>query len=73
MNSVKVQCPCGQRYAFDVEAPDGRMPYSVACPVCGADGTDAANGILSQSDLNRSSLATATVSAREAPMAGRCE
>jgi hypothetical protein len=70
MNSVKLQCPCGQRYAFDVEAPDGQMPYSVACPVCGADGTDAANRILSQSHLNVTSLATDTVSAREGTVAG---
>jgi len=69
MNSVKVQCPCGQRYAFDVEAPDGQMPYSVACPVCGADGTDAANGILSQSHANVSSLTPVAVSASEAPTA----
>jgi len=70
MNSVKVQCPCGQRYSFDVEAPDGQMPYSVACPVCGADGTEAANGILAQSHLNVSSLASAAVLAGEVATAG---
>src|SRR5436190_1947676 len=63
MNSVKVQCACGQRYAFDVEAPNGQMPYSVACPVCSADGTEAANQILAQSLVNEPSLATAAVSA----------
>src|SRR5215471_16983185 len=43
---VKLQCGCGQKYAFDVEPVGGRMAYAVACPVCGADGTDAANVVL---------------------------
>ena len=46
---VKVQCGCGQRYAFDVEPVNARMPGPVACPVCGADGTAAANEIIAQS------------------------
>jgi hypothetical protein len=46
---IKIQCGCGQRYAFDVEAVDGHMPAPVACPVCGADGTAAANDFLAQS------------------------
>jgi hypothetical protein len=43
MVPVKIECECGQRYAFDVEPVDGRMPASIACPTCGADGTPAAN------------------------------
>jgi len=43
MIPVKIQCGCGQRYAFDVEPVNGRMPVPVACPTCGADGTAAAN------------------------------
>lgn len=49
MVSVKIQCPCGQRYAFDVEPVNGRMPSSVSCPACGADGTAAANDVIAQS------------------------
>jgi len=49
MNTIKVQCGCGQRYAFDVEPSEGFMPFPVACPVCGTDGTPAANEILAQS------------------------
>jgi hypothetical protein len=48
MIPVKVQCPCGQRYAFDVEPINGRVPSPVACPVCGVDGTAAANEIIAQ-------------------------
>jgi hypothetical protein len=46
MIPVKIQCGCGQRYAFDVEPFCGRMPFTVACPVCGADGTGAANEVI---------------------------
>ena len=49
MITVKIQCSCGQKYAFDVEPINGRMSSSVACPACGADGTDAANEIIVQS------------------------
>src|SRR5678815_1843962 len=45
---IKIQCGCGQRYAFDVEPVGGRMPGPVSCPVCGADGTSAANMALAQ-------------------------
>jgi hypothetical protein len=48
MIPVKVQCACGQRYSFDVEPVNGRMPYAVACPVCNADDTAAANNIIAQ-------------------------
>jgi hypothetical protein len=43
MMPIKIECECGQKYAFDVEPTNGRMPSKVACPVCGADGTFAAN------------------------------
>jgi hypothetical protein len=48
MRTIKVACVCGQHFAFDVEPVNGRIPSPVACPVCGADGTAAANAILAQ-------------------------
>src|SRR5436190_7442357 len=49
MIAVKIECGCGQRYAFDVE-PDGQvMAWPVYCPVCGADGTTAANQAIANS------------------------
>lgn len=48
MITVKVQCACGQKFAFDVEPVNGRMPQPVKCPVCGADGTAAANEIIAR-------------------------
>jgi hypothetical protein len=49
MIPVKIECGCGQRYAFDVEPVDGLMSFPVTCPACGADGTAAANAIIAQS------------------------
>jgi hypothetical protein len=49
MITVKIECACGQHYAFDVEPANGRMTSTVACPICGADGTANANGIIAQS------------------------
>jgi hypothetical protein len=43
MVPIKIICHCGQKYAFDVQPEDGRMPVTVNCPVCGRDGTIAAN------------------------------
>jgi hypothetical protein len=43
---LKVVCVCGQKYKFDVEPVGGRMPFTVNCPVCGADGTATANVML---------------------------
>ena len=49
MIPIKVSCACGQKYAFDVEPVNGRMPSAIACPVCGADGTGVANDIIARS------------------------
>jgi hypothetical protein len=49
MITVKINCDCGQHYAFDVEPVGGRMPVPVACPACGADGTVSANTLIGQS------------------------
>ncbi|MEJ0088641.1 MAG: hypothetical protein WDM80_02660 [Limisphaerales bacterium] len=46
MIPVKIYCACGQKYAFEVEPADNRMPVMVACPVCGRDGTEEANRFL---------------------------
>jgi len=48
MIAVKIECDCGQHYAFDVEPVNGRMASEVACPSCGADGTPAANHAIAQ-------------------------
>jgi hypothetical protein len=45
---IKIECFCGQRYKFEVVPEAGRMPVPVNCPTCGAEGTDAANGLIQQ-------------------------
>src|SRR5262249_11002976 len=49
MIPIKIQCGCGQRYSFEIEPVNGRMPTTVACPVCGVDGPANANAIIQQS------------------------
>lgn len=66
MVPVKIQCACGQRYAFDVEPILGQMPSPVACPGCGADGTAAANACLAQTSPAPPVVAAAPM--RAAPM-----
>jgi hypothetical protein len=48
MVNIKIMCGCGQRYSFDVYPFEGRMPAPVQCPICGMDGTAAANEILAR-------------------------
>jgi hypothetical protein len=48
MIELKVHCDCGQKYKFDVEPVDNRMPYTVSCPICKHDGTEKANALLQQ-------------------------
>ncbi len=40
---LKVVCQCGQKFKFDVEPVNGRMPFAVNCPACNADGTATAD------------------------------
>jgi hypothetical protein len=44
--TIKIQCPCGAKYSFEVEPVEGQMPYAVNCPICKADGTEMANELI---------------------------
>jgi hypothetical protein len=46
MIPIKLQCGCGQKYAFEVEPVNGQMENAIACPICGVDGTSAANEMI---------------------------
>jgi hypothetical protein len=48
LTRIKIQCGCGQRYAFDVEPVGNSLPGAVSCPSCGSDGTAAGNAVLAQ-------------------------
>jgi outer membrane protein assembly factor BamB len=74
--TVKILCSCGSKYSFDVEPLEGRMPFAVHCPTCNADGTDAANQVITESlaaetsgkpKLRVSAAATAALAREEPP------
>lgn len=41
---IKILCPCGVKFKFDVEPVNGASPGPVRCPGCGSDSTEAVNG-----------------------------
>ncbi|HEX7861548.1 MAG TPA: hypothetical protein VF773_14530 [Verrucomicrobiae bacterium] len=45
---VKILCPCGAKYKFEVEPQNGRLPGPVSCPVCQVDGTELGNQVVAQ-------------------------
>jgi len=61
---IKIQCECGQHYAFDVESGDELQPDTVACPSCGIDGTLSANAIIAQSLAAQPAVANVPVRPR---------
>jgi outer membrane protein assembly factor BamB len=46
--TIKIQCPCGSKYSFEVDPVEGRMPFAVHCPTCNAEGTDTANQFIAE-------------------------
>ena len=46
--NIKVECGCGTRFSFEVEPQEGRMPFTVNCPNCNADGTETANATIAE-------------------------
>ena len=65
--NIKIECGCGTRYSFEVEPRDGRMPFSVQCPACHADGTGAANQIIAEMSPPAPSAFSLQPSAFETP------
>lgn len=56
---IKIQCGCGAKYKFDAEPVNGRMPVTITCPSCGANGTEDANQQIAQSAPRSASSASA--------------
>ena len=46
---LKVLCDCGQKFKFDVEPANGRMPFAINCPACNEDATAKANSLIAES------------------------
>ena len=68
---VKVLCSCGQKYKFDIEPVNGRMPAPIACPVCGADGTETANADIQQASAVPVEQAPTVTPAEQPPSTSR--
>ncbi|MCX6903012.1 MAG: hypothetical protein NTW03_05960, partial [Verrucomicrobia bacterium] len=45
---MKVQCPCGAKYSFEVTPEMGRTPIQFVCQKCGADLSPAVNNLIGQ-------------------------
>jgi hypothetical protein len=46
--TIKIQCPCGVKYALDISAENLRNPVRFVCNQCGADNSGAINEIVRQ-------------------------
>jgi hypothetical protein len=66
---LKVLCDCGQKFKFDVEPANGRMPYAINCPTCNADATEKANSVMAE-NLARVSSPSAAAPPPIAPVSG---
>jgi len=66
--TIKIQCPCGAKYSFEVDPVEGRMPYAVNCPTCQADGTETANQIIAETSGKPRLRVHAAAAAVEAPI-----
>jgi len=45
---MKIQCPCGTKYAFDVTPEMAQTPVQFVCQVCGLDASDFVNELIRQ-------------------------
>jgi hypothetical protein len=50
---VNIRCGCGRDYSLEIQPVAGSMPEAVACPSCGADGTDVAKRVIAQANVAR--------------------
>jgi hypothetical protein len=45
---VKIQCPCGTKYAFEVTPEMAQTPVQFVCQACGLDSSDVVNELIRQ-------------------------
>jgi cytoskeletal protein RodZ len=68
--TIKIQCSCGSKYAFEVDPVEGRMPFAVHCPTCQAEGTERANQLIAETaGQPRLRVQSASAAAAEEPPA----
>jgi hypothetical protein len=67
--NVKVFCPCGAKFRFEVEPINGRMPAAIKCPTCGGDATELADAVIAQQLASPQPVALSATVISEAPAA----
>ena len=45
---MKIQCPCGAKYAFELTPEMAREPVKFVCPQCGLDSSEAVNQLVQE-------------------------
>src|SRR5260221_8303102 len=45
---MKIQCPCGTKYSFDITPEMARTPITFVCQKCGVDSSEMVNRIIRQ-------------------------
>jgi hypothetical protein len=65
---MKIQCPCGAKYAFEVSPEMAKTPVRFVCQACGLDASDFVNSLVRQ-ELGLSEPAAATPTPVPAPVA----
>ena len=45
---MKLQCPCGAKYAFEITPVMAYRPVQFICPACGLDSSDFVNTLIRQ-------------------------
>jgi hypothetical protein len=57
---MKIQCPCGAKYSYDVTPENAVTPVKFICPACGLDSSDAVNELIRREFATRSSAPVVT-------------
>lgn len=69
--AMKVQCPCGTKYAFDITPEMARTPVQLVCQVCGLDLSEPVNQLIREElasiEARGSSLETNSVPTNPPP------
>jgi hypothetical protein len=58
---MKLQCPCGAKYSFDITPEMAREPVKFVCPSCGFDASDFVNEMIRKELSGQAAAGAATI------------